>query len=181
MAKATETTAIGQRLRAWGRERYGSMAEFARVLEIHPQTLNKYLQGEMKPGNELQTKLRTLGADIEEMMTGKKGFEAADHFGRMEFPLVSHIWAGRGGVKYDVKYLLPGPSNPRLKGSLYFEVKGDSMENKWEEGDLVLACPTAKPKHGGYAVVCWDQDDAALKKVFYEDGKVALQSLNTKY
>jgi transcriptional regulator with XRE-family HTH domain len=158
------------------------MAEFSRILEIHPQTLNKYLHGVMKPGNDLQAKLRELGMDLEWLMTGSEsGRGSADHFGDIEYPFISHIWAGRGGVKYDFKMLLPGPPNPRLRGALYFEVKGDSMENKWEEGDLVLASPTSRPKNGGYAIACWDNDEAALKKIFYTKGMVVLQSLNPKY
>ena len=55
------------------------------------------------------------------------------------------------------------------------------MEPKWEEGDYVLVNPKIRPKNGQWGVTCWDGEDGALKKNFYQKDKIVLQSLNTKY
>lgn len=176
---------VAKRLREVALTRYKSMAEFARMLEMKAQTLNDYLSGKSLPGNKLQARLRSLDFDIEYIMTGKKRHvDSLTGFGKATYPLVSHIRAGSGTVSsYEVhsKRTLEGPSDPRYKGALFFEVKGKSMEPRWEEGDVVLVHPRIKPKHGEYGVVCWDQEDGALKKVYFKEKKLILQSLNPEF
>jgi repressor LexA len=182
MTKATQS--VSQRLREAGIARYGTLAEFARALDMKPQSLNDYLSGKSLPGNKLQTRLRELDIDAEFIMTGKTREESADQFGQITYPIVSHIRAGSGTVStYEVqaKRMMEGPSDQKYKGALFFEVKGNSMEPRWEEGDLVLVQPKRKPKHGDYGVVCWDQEDGALKKVYFKQGKIILQSINPAY
>ena len=62
---------IGERLRIVGEQKYQTMAEFARALEITPIYLSHYLSGRARPGNVMQEKLRSIGCDIEWLMTGK--------------------------------------------------------------------------------------------------------------
>ena len=70
-----DSSEIGKRLREFGLSKFTSMAEFARALDLPPQSLNSYLSGNFMPGNKMQSKLRELGCDIEWLMTGKKGAE----------------------------------------------------------------------------------------------------------
>ena len=67
-----ETAEIAARLRHFGEERYRSMAEFARALAMRPQALHSYLSGRSKPGPSIQKKLRSVGCDVEWLMTGRK-------------------------------------------------------------------------------------------------------------
>ncbi|MFI5251643.1 MAG: LexA family protein [Bacteroidota bacterium] len=176
---------VAKRLREVGIERYGTLAEFARTLEMKAQSLNDYLSGKSLPGNKLQARLRDLNFDVEFIMTGKKRLgESMDKFGQAMFPIVSHIRCGSGTINpYEVhsRKTLEGPSNPKYKGALFFEVKGTSMEPRWEEGDFVLVHPKMKPRNGDYGVVCWDQEEGALKKIYFKDGKLILQSINPAF
>ena len=137
----------------------------------------------------MQMKLFDLGCDTNWVMYGQTKEEVDAKYAAMysgaQYPIVSHIRAGRGNVKttyeYDSKVTLEGPADPKHKGSLYFAVTGDSMEPRWEEGDYVLVNPKLKPKHGEYGVCCWDNEDGGLKKIFYQKDKVVLQSLNPNY
>jgi transcriptional regulator with XRE-family HTH domain len=61
---------IGARLRKFG-NRFKTMAEFARRLEMSPENLNLYLNGDRIPGNRTQEKLRALGCDLTWLMTGE--------------------------------------------------------------------------------------------------------------
>lgn len=157
-------------------------------MTIHAQHVNKYLSGELNAGG-LVPLLLDEGCDIQWLMTGKSAetsqSDIARRFTGAQYPVVSHIRAGRGNVRttyeYDSRVTLEGPADPKYKGSLYFAVKGDSMEPRWEEGDYVLVNPKVKPKHGEYGVCCWDGEDGALKKIFYQKDKVVLQSLNPNY
>ncbi len=179
-----QVQSVSQRLREAGIARYGTLAEFARALEMKPQSLNDYLSEKSLPGNKLQSRLRELNFDVEFIMTGKSRSENPDEFGQVTYPIVSHIRAGSGTVNpYEVqsRRMSEGPVDLKYKGSLFFEVRGNSMEPRWEDGDLVLVNPKLKPKNGDYGVVCWDQEDGALKKVFFKQGKLILQSINPVY
>ena len=74
----TKHTEIGNRLREFGSKNYSTMSDFAKALEMRPQTLNNYLSGSSRPGGILQGRLRALGCDIEWLMTGKVAAENAD-------------------------------------------------------------------------------------------------------
>lgn len=84
-----EFATIGKRLREFGEKRYGTMAEFARALDVIPQTLNGYLIGIQRPGNVMQDRLRKLGADIEWIMTGKSYREAATNRNAVSEPIAA--------------------------------------------------------------------------------------------
>ena len=71
----SENKQISVRLRDFGNSKFPSMAAFGRALDMRPQELYRYLNGTSKPGNILQVKLRSLGCDIEWLMTGKEAGE----------------------------------------------------------------------------------------------------------
>ena len=185
MSKLQKSAEIGARLRVFSERKYPSLKDFAEKLDITPQSLQGYLTGRRTPGVRMQEKLAKLGCDTAWLMTGRDRVVGVP-FGNRYYPLVAEIHAGNSGLTqaafvYESRENISGPDIPSLDGALYFEVRGDSMENKWEDGDLVLAHPNFRPKHGGYGVVCWDDNEAALKKIFYQEGKIILQSINSKY
>ena len=61
---------ICKRLKKWGMREFGSMVNLARALEISPQSLYYYTSGRALPGNTTQARLRSLGCDVEWLMTG---------------------------------------------------------------------------------------------------------------
>ena len=63
---------IGNRLKMWGLEHFETLAEFAKKLDIAPQNLNNYINGERTPGNKMKWRLRQLGCDIIWLITGEK-------------------------------------------------------------------------------------------------------------
>ncbi|MEW5804989.1 MAG: S24 family peptidase, partial [bacterium] len=187
----------------WGLEHFETLTEFAKKLGIAPQNLNNYLSGKRIPGNKLKYRLENLGCDITWLMTGHTAAQRdggmikmfhgylADRGekeiskGLTEYPLVSNIYAGNGETRltfeYESKEMLPGPIGRKYIGSLYFKVKGDSMEPKWEAGDYVLVNPNLKPKDGEYAVVGFNSNEGSIKKIFIREKKIILKSLNPDY
>jgi transcriptional regulator with XRE-family HTH domain len=69
---------VARRLREWGESAFPSMAALARAIGVTPQTLNVYLSAKTRPGNAMQDRLRSLGADVEYIMTGKTAAGAAE-------------------------------------------------------------------------------------------------------
>ena len=74
---------IGNRLRKWGIGKYGSVPAFAEELDIVSEGLSPYLNDKRKPGNKMQEKLRSLGCDINWLMTGLDREETNKKFGEM--------------------------------------------------------------------------------------------------
>ena len=74
---------IGHRFRQFGEERYSSMAEYARALNIKPRQLYDYFNGKSLPGNKLQEKLRALGCDLNWLLTGLDREETNKKFSEM--------------------------------------------------------------------------------------------------
>lgn len=62
---------VADRLRRIVHNRFHSQAEFARALDMMPQTFNQYLNGRSLPGNVIQERMRLLGIDVQWVMTGR--------------------------------------------------------------------------------------------------------------
>ena len=107
---------IGERLRDFAKQ-FGGPSGLAKEMGISPQQLNDYLSGRRIPGNKMQERLRELGCDTLWLITGKTKIEtdekysnmvreqaAAYGFGKAQYPIVSQIWAGKGGTKTTYEY-----------------------------------------------------------------------------
>lgn len=67
-----------------------------------------------------------------------------------------------------------------VKEAFMVEAKGDSMEPKIHEGDLVIARKKSLAD-SGKVVVCVNNGEAMIKKFQKENGEVILQSFNSDY
>lgn len=67
-----------------------------------------------------------------------------------------------------------------VREAFMIKAKGDSMEPKICEGDLVIA-RKADVADSGSIVVCVNDGEAIIKKMQIDDGKTILLSLNSKY
>ncbi|MGE5365641.1 MAG: helix-turn-helix domain-containing protein [Bacteroidota bacterium] len=64
---------IGERLKKFGKEHYGSVSKFADALKMsQPSLSGNYLNGKSIPGGEMLAKLLALGCDIDWLLTGEK-------------------------------------------------------------------------------------------------------------
>lgn len=73
------------------------------------------------------------------------------------------------------------PSSQIKDGYTYFylKVQGDSMNLKFNEGDIVLVQKQDTLKNGEIGVILVDGNDATIKKYKSEDGLVILESMST--
>lgn len=58
------------RLRYFAHAKYGSIKALAKAMGVSPSTLSQYTTGKCIPGNIMQERLRSLGCDIEWLITG---------------------------------------------------------------------------------------------------------------
>lgn len=66
------------------------------------------------------------------------------------------------------------------KEAFVVRAKGDSMEPKIKQGDLVIAKRTSEAENGDL-VVCVNDEEALIKKYFKQSNGILLQSINPRY
>lgn len=99
-------------------------------------------------------------------------------------PLISWVQAGnwtevaRNFVLGDAEDLLPCPVRCG-KDTFVLRIKGQSMEPKFHDGDLIFVDPEVSPDSGKYVVVrLEDSHEATFKQLVIEDGRQYLKALN---
>ena len=100
-------------------------------------------------------------------------------------PLFDGVHAGDVGYFMDNTnavgtFLVPCDKLKGINPDFVVEVHGDSMEPDITDGSLVAVQKNAEIKNGDMVVVVYD-DGALVKKIFFQDGVVTLQSLNPQY
>ncbi len=72
MSSKDEKKIIGERLREFGRKKYGSISALARALGYKENSLTSYLQGKAAPGPKLLRALEDLGCNTHYLLTGER-------------------------------------------------------------------------------------------------------------
>lgn len=101
----------------------------------------------------------------------------------IDLPILGTI---RGGVPMLAEENIIGYAGVKAdavsNGDYYFlRVSGDSMAPRIEPGDLVLVRMAQSCNNGQIAVVMVNEDEATLKRVFWQGDMVVLHSDNTSY
>ena len=99
-------------------------------------------------------------------------------------PLISWVQAGdwveiAGTFEIgDAEDLLPCPVRCSAE-TFVLRVRGESMEPKFHDGDLIFVDPQVAPVSGRYVVVCLeDSQEATFKQLIIEEGHQYLKALN---
>lgn len=113
-----------------------------------------------------------------------KNIISADCFALV--PVLGTVKAGYGGFAADENMGSESVDVRTLRGYnqddfFYLIVKGDSMEPRLYEGDLVLVRRQTSVDSGAYAVVTIDDDEGVVKKVEYDKDSITLISQNHNY
>lgn len=138
------------------------------------EMVRRYKEGLAKPREEKMTKLADfLNVSVEFLMFGKrdavKGLITKAFRKVREVPVLSWVQAGvfneTGDLSYDKTSLLYDDNYPQ--DVYWLEVKGDSMEPKFCEGDLVLIDPHRQAKGGDFVIArdYHSADAMTLKKL----------------
>lgn len=101
-------------------------------------------------------------------------------------PVVGVVRAGFGGLAFECDMGSETVGKSALSGHdisdfFYLRVKGDSMEPRLYEGDLVLVRRQSSVDSGSYAVVTIDDEEGVVKIVEYDKDTIRLISQNHNY
>lgn len=101
-------------------------------------------------------------------------------------PVVGQVRAGYGGLAFECDMGNETVDASTLRGYskndfFYLKVKGDSMEPRLYEGDLVLVRRQTSIDNGSYGVVTIDDEEGVVKIVQYDKDSITLISQNHNY
>jgi len=101
-------------------------------------------------------------------------------------PIIGVVRAGTGGIIYEEELGKEFVETAAMKGYnpedfFWLKVKGDSMEPRLFENDLVLVRKQSSVDSGTYAIVLVDDEEGVVKKVVYDESSVTLVSQNHNY
>lgn len=137
----------------------------------------------MQEFEKTKKELNRMNSEINRLKNSSSEIAFTEDDSYYSVPVYSYVRAGLNEVENmpEPLYELNIPL-PRVRGDLIgIEVKGDSMEPKFHEGDIVLVKPGITPenKEIGVFVV----DNKTVIKIFNKDrsGRVVLTSLNIEH
>ena len=101
-------------------------------------------------------------------------------------PVVGVVRAGYGGLAFESDMGVETVDANTLRGYdisdfFYLMVRGDSMEPRLYEGDMVLVRKQSSVDNGSYAVVTIDDEEGVVKIVNYDKDSITLVSQNHNY
>ena len=62
---------IGEKLKEFGKKKFGNITKFAKALGMQPSNLYDYINNKSKPGSEFLIKLKEMGCDLNWLLTDK--------------------------------------------------------------------------------------------------------------
>lgn len=164
--------------------------EIAKSIGVSPQTFNTWVKGIAIPRmGKIQKLADYFGiykSDLlEEKITSTDDFSDVTnliHPSAYRIPIIGNICAGDGCTVIEEKIGYFTVDNS-IKADFALVVKGDSMiDIDINDGDIVLIKKVYDYFDGKiYAIRLIDEDEATIKKCFFEENKVIMQPCNPEY
>ncbi len=138
----------------------------------------------------LQAVSQALNISVSELMNKLGGRKNEENFIPVErmvlVPVVGVVRAGSGGLALCEDLGTESVDARTLSGYdnndfFYLVVKGDSMEPRLYEGDMVLVRRQATIDSGAYGIVTIDEEEGVVKKIEYDKNSITLISQNHNY
>lgn len=157
-----------------------SQKELARKLGIGQSTLSQYEIGTRRLDTDIAKSLADIfGVSLDDIY----GYRPADSKKPFMVPVLGYIRAGipLDAVEEILDYEEVDPAMA-AKGDLFaLRVKGDSMEPRIREGDVIICAETPCVESGTVAVVLVNGNEATVKKVVKHKEGLSLVAFNPAY
>jgi repressor LexA len=179
---------LGRRLRTLMEERNLNYEALGRLLEMKPQTLNRYVLGQREPkagvATEMAMRLGVAPLWLQGYDVPRQSSESGPVCppGETLIPILGVIKAGVPGLARQEICGYASADVPKPEEYFYLRVSGDSMKNAGiQSGDLVLLHQQAQAENGQIVACMVQQEDATLKRFRRQGDWVILQPENTAY
>jgi repressor LexA len=178
---------LGKRLLQIMGERNLNYDRLGRLLDMKPQTLNRYVLGQREPKARVATEMAMkLGVDPlwlqgYDIPQNQKSDPLAQP-GEILLPILGTIRAGIPTLAQQEILGYMAADVPHPEGYFYLKVQGDSMCNAGiQTGDFVLIRQQSQAQDGQIVACIVDRQDATLKRFHRQGDWVILQPENPHY
>lgn len=160
-----------------------SQNQLARMLDITPAAVNKWVRGLSTPRNEKIDKVcQVLNVQRSDLLTDKDTIPNLSVPAAYPLPMLGRICAGDGVLadeNFDGMFFVDNS----IRADCCLRVEGDSMRDaNINHGDIAFLRKSYDFLNGGiYAVVFGDDQNAVLKKVYRQGDGLLLMPCNQKY
>lgn len=194
---------ISNRIQEFFVSRGWQKQEFAQIVEIAPQHVNKIFSAELDPLKYVDILAEKAGADKYWLLTGIKKYpEPPEIIKPLEREPIRHEYIVKRGLEYKLESTVPAGEGDLVNLSDWYhsevleyspqnhfflkvdEQFGFSMMPLIKPGDLVLCSTKQKIKHGDIVAAKWDRGKGALKIASFarnDKQHVILMSYNQAY
>lgn len=179
---------LGHRLSELMQERSLNYERLGKLLDMKPQTLNRYVLGQREPKARVVTEM-AMKLQVDPMWL--QGYDVAknqptvDPLQQPGEPLVPILGVIKAGIPTIAQQEILGYAAadvPNGEGYFYLVVSGDSMKNAGiQTGDRVLIHQQPTAEDGQIVACLVDQENATLKRFHRQGDWVILQPENTGY
>lgn len=178
---------LGNRIKAL-REKEGlKQDELAKKLSVSPSAIGMYETNKREPNNEIIIKLAEYFNVTTDYLLGKSDVNIDSNVfpindNPVKVPVVGRISAGLPILAQEnIEGYEFAPSSMIKEGFEYFylKVQGDSMNLKFNNGDIVLVQKQDELENNEIGVILVNGYDATVKKYKSENGLVILEPMST--
>ena len=176
LALKAEREAMG---RAIAQKDKALQEELAALLGTTKQVVSRYENGQRTPKvTVVEEFARRLGVPLSALLGA-----AAAQGGALRVPVLGYVRAGipLTAVEEILDYEEVPPALAHLGELFALKIKGDSMEPRMVEGDVVICRQTPDVESGATAVVLVNGDEATVKKLMKHKNGISLVANNPAY
>lgn len=174
---------IGQRIKRQRLLTNQTLEDVAKKVKTSKQTIQRYESGIIQ--NIPSDKIELLAKALETTPAYLMGWEDNEPF-KSPHPYISILGRVIAGVPVEAVEDIIGKIqiNEKLArtGNFYaLEVKGDSMQPRLQEGDVVIVKEQSDIESGQIAIVCVNGDEYTIKKIKKSESGITLIPFNPAY
>lgn len=172
---------VGQRIFQARKRRKITRKEIADFLQVHETTIKRYEDGDTKklPTDRLEKIAKYLNTSIDYLM----GWDDEQSPQGIQIPVLGTVAAGIpiSAVEDILDYEEIDPSWKSQGEFFALRIKGDSMQPKMDDGDVVIVRQQSDANNGDTVIALVNGDDATCKKLQKTENGIMLVSTNPNY
>lgn len=177
------------RLKQLRNEKKINQRELANFLKVAPSTISMYESGQREPNFEVLESLADFfNVDLNYLLgksdkTTKLMLEDSQSSQGLQIPVLGTVAAGIPiSAVEDILDYEEIPQSWENQGEFFaLRIKGDSMQPKMDDGDVVIVRQQSDANSGDTVIVLVNGDDATCKKLQKTENGIMLLSTNPNY
>lgn len=163
-----------------------SQKELAKIFFIPPSTFNQYETGKRQPDYETLKKIADYFDVSTDYLLGRNEQGDAPQPsvpGAKWIPVLGNVQAGAPveAIEDIIDYEEITPDMAKSGEFFALQIRGESMQPRFTEGDVVIVRKQNDVESGDIAVVLVNGEDATVKRLFKQDGGISLVSTNPAF